>query len=217
MGKELPSLTVADVAEWQQWLVQNHAAYDGVWLVLAKKGTTKPTSLTYNQALVEALCYGWIDGQAKSGDEHTHVRRFTPRRARSGWSKRNVDIVEQLLKEGRMAPAGLAEVTRAKSDGRWDSAYSGPASAQVPADLAAALTVKPTAQAMFDRLTSQNRYAILYRLETAKKAETRTRRLEQFVCMLERGETIHPQRRVPLTKERPQSLRAKKSNRVKSE
>jgi uncharacterized protein YdeI (YjbR/CyaY-like superfamily) len=210
MSKQLPSLTVADVAAWRQWLVQNHAIHSGVSLVLAKKGTTEPTSLTYNLALVEALCYGWIDSQAKRGDEHTYMRNFTPRRARSAWSKRNVDIAETLLKEGRMTPAGLAEMTRAKSDGRWDAAYSGPASAQVPADLATTLSTRPEAQAMFDKLSSQNRYAILYRLETAKRVETRARRLEEFVGMLERGETIHPQRRAPVTRERALSRRVKK-------
>jgi uncharacterized protein YdeI (YjbR/CyaY-like superfamily) len=192
MGKQLPSLTVADGTAWRQWLMQNHAIHSGVSLVLAKKGTTEPTCLTYNLALVEALCFGWIDSQAKAGDEHTYIRNFTPRRARSAWSKRNVDIAERLLKEGRMATSGLAEVTRAKSDGRWEAAYSGSASAQVPADLASALSTRPEAQACFDKLNSQDRYIILYQLQTAKRVETRARRLGKIMGMLERGETMHP-------------------------
>lgn len=195
MGDELPELTVSDAAAWRQWLGQHHQSPTGVWLLLAKKGTTQPTSLTYDQALDEALCFGWIDGQVRPWDERTFRQRFTPRRPRSQWSARNLTIVNQLLAEGRMHPAGVAEVERAKTDGRWDAAYAGQASIEVPADLAAALTAEPKAQAMFDVLTSQNRYAILYRVYNAKRAETRARRIEQFVTMLARGETIYPQKR----------------------
>ncbi len=163
--------------------------------VLAKKGTTKPTSLSYGEALEEALCHGWIDGQAGRRDEGTYRQRFTPRRRRSPWSKRNVGIVERLIAEDRMHAAGLAEVERARADGRWDAAYEGPANIEVPADLAAALTEEPRAQAMCDILTSQNRYAVLYRIDAVKRAETRARRIEQFVAMLARGETIYPQKR----------------------
>jgi uncharacterized protein YdeI (YjbR/CyaY-like superfamily) len=141
------------------------------------------------------LCHGWIDGQAKPRDDGTYKQRFTPRRARSQWSKRNVGIIDRLRAERRMHPAGEAEVERARSDGRWDAAYSGSASIEIPSDLAAALRAEPSAQAMFEILTSQNRYAILYRTSTTKQPETRARRIEQFVSMLARGETIYPQKR----------------------
>jgi uncharacterized protein YdeI (YjbR/CyaY-like superfamily) len=195
VADELPELTVADAAAWRAWLGTHHGDPTGVWLVLAKKGTTQPTSLTYDQALDEALSQGWIDGQVGRRDEATYRQRFTPRRARSAWSKRNVGIVERLASEGRMQPAGVAEVERAKADGRWEAAYAGPATIEMPDDLATALAAAPAAQAMWEVLTSQNRYAILYRLETAKRADTRARRLDQYVGMLARGETLHPQRR----------------------
>jgi uncharacterized protein YdeI (YjbR/CyaY-like superfamily) len=166
-----------------------------VWLTLAKKGASEPTILTYDRALEEALCYGWIDGQIRGGDEYSYRQRFTPRGPRSGWSKRNVATAQRLIAEGRMQAAGLAAVERAKADGRWDAAYAGPASIGVPADLAAALDARPAAREMFQTLNGRNRYAVLYRIETAKRAETRSRRIEQFVAMLERGETIYPQRR----------------------
>ncbi|GGL02368.1 hypothetical protein Sme01_47140 [Sphaerisporangium melleum] len=151
--------------------------------------------MTYDQALDEALCHGWIDGRLRRRDEITFCRRFTPRGRRSSWSARNVDLVTRLISEGRMHPSGMTEVERAKADGRWDAAYAGQAGIEVPADLAAALAAKPQAQAMFDILTSQNRYAVLYRIASAKRAETRARRITQFVDMLARGEAIHPQKR----------------------
>jgi uncharacterized protein YdeI (YjbR/CyaY-like superfamily) len=191
----LSELIVADTAAWRRWLRAHHEDEVGVWLILAKKGTTEPTTLTYDQALQEALCHGWIDGQVRRRDERTYRQRFTPRRARSPWSKRNVGIVERLLAEGRMHPAGLAAVARAKADGRWESAYPGQASIEVPADLAAALAGEPRAQATFEILTSQNRYAVLYRIHDAKRSDTRIRRIEQFVAMLARGETVYPQAR----------------------
>jgi uncharacterized protein YdeI (YjbR/CyaY-like superfamily) len=192
---EVPELVVRDAAARRRWLDEHHAERQGVWLALAKKGTTKPTSLTYDKALEEALCFGWIDGQAARRDETTYMQRFTPRRRRSAWSKRNIDRAERLLAEGRMHPAGIAEVERAKADGRWEDAYGGSAEIEVPAELVAALAANPKAKAMFEPLNSQNRYAILYRLRTAKRADTRARRLEQFVAMLARGETIYPQRK----------------------
>jgi uncharacterized protein YdeI (YjbR/CyaY-like superfamily) len=195
MPSDPPTLTVADADAWQAWLESHHADSSGVWLVVAKKGTSDPTSLTYDQALDEALCHGWIDGQRRSADASTFVQRFTPRRARSPWSKRNVGIVERLTKQGRMQPAGNAEVERARADGRWQAAYEGQRAIAVPADLAAGLAAVPKAQAMFEILTSQNRYAILYRIQGAKRTETRERRIEQFVSMLARGETVHPQKR----------------------
>jgi uncharacterized protein YdeI (YjbR/CyaY-like superfamily) len=194
VSDELPTLTVADSAAWRAWL-QDHHGNGGVWLTLAKKGASDPTSLTYDQALEEALCHGWIDGQIRGGDECSYRQRFTPRGPRSGWSKRNVATAERLIAAGRMHASGLAAVERAKADGRWDAAYAGPANIEVPADLAAALDARPAARDMFQSLNSRNRYAVLYRIETAKRAETRSRRIEQFVAMLERGETIYPQTR----------------------
>jgi len=191
----LRELILADASEWRAWLGANHADVPGVWLVLAKKGTTVPTRLAYEEALEEALGHGWIDGQVGRRDDLTYRQRFTPRRARSAWSQRNIAIVERLLAEGRVQPAGLAAVERARADGRWESAYAGQRTIEVPADLAAALAAEPRAQAMFEILTSQNRYAVLYRLQSAKRPDTRQRRIEQFVAMLARGETIHPQRR----------------------
>lgn len=197
VADELPSLIVADCTAWRGWLGKHHDRSDGVWLLLAKKGARQPTCLTYDQALNEALCHGWIDGQLRGGDEHSYRQRFTPRRARSRWSRRNVAIVERLIDEGRMHASGLLEVERAKSDGRWEAAYPGAAASTVPADLAAALNDQPTAAAMFGNLTSQNRYAILHRIEAAKRPRTRQRRVEQFVAMLAQGETIYPQARKP--------------------
>jgi uncharacterized protein YdeI (YjbR/CyaY-like superfamily) len=195
MTDEQSLLTLPDGAAWKMWLNEHHEHSTGTWLRLAKKGTTEPTSLTYDEALDEALCHGWIDGQVRRYDDLTFRQRFTPRRARSMWSKRNVAIVERLSSEGRLKPAGLAAVERAKADGRWEAAYSGQAAIQTPADLAAALQADPAAQATFEILTSQNRYAVLLRIHNAKRADTRARRIEQFVAMLGRGETPHPQRR----------------------
>jgi uncharacterized protein YdeI (YjbR/CyaY-like superfamily) len=192
---EVPKLIVADAAAFRVWLGANHGTSDGVWLILAKKGTTDPTSLTYAQALEEALCHGWIDGQRRSRDAATFTQRFTPRRRASPWSKRNVGIAEELIAVGRMQPAGLAEIERAQADGRWAAAYSGQAEASVPADFATALAANPAAEKMFAELNGANRFAIRYRIETAKRAETRARRIDQFVEMLARGETIHPQPR----------------------
>ena len=195
MTLERPQLVVRDARAWQAWLGKHHSDSNGVWLVLAKKGTAEPTSLTYTQALEEALCHGWIDGQARSGTDRTYTQGFTPRRRRSQWSKRNTDIAEQLLAAGRMHPAGIAEMERAKADGRWESAYSGPAAIEMPPDLAVALAADPNAQAMFATLNRLNRYAVLYRVTTAKRADTRARRIERYVSMLARGETVYPQKR----------------------
>jgi uncharacterized protein YdeI (YjbR/CyaY-like superfamily) len=195
MSEELPELIVADARAWHEWLGEHHGQPSGVWLVLAKKGTTSPTALTYAQALEEALCHGWIDGQAKPRNDGTYRQRFTPRRTRSIWSQRNVGLVARLTSEGRMHPAGVAEVERAKADGRWAAAYAGQASTEVPDDLAAALAKAPRAKAMFAILTAQNRFAILYRLAATRRAETRTQRIEQYVAMLARGETLYPQKR----------------------
>jgi uncharacterized protein YdeI (YjbR/CyaY-like superfamily) len=195
MPEELPELIVADERAWLQWLEEHHGEQRGVWLVLAKKGTSTSTSLSYSEALDHALCHGWIDGQVKRRDEATFRQRFTPRRARSAWSKRNVAIVERLTAEGRMRRAGLAAVQAAQADGRWDAAYAGQAKIEVPDDLAAALRAEPRAKRMFEILTSQNRYSVLLRIDSAKRSDTRVRRIEQFVAMLARGETVHPQKR----------------------
>lgn len=194
MADELLELIVGDALAWRRWLDCHHGQSAGVWLVLAKKATTEPTSLTYDQALDEALSYGWIDGQLRRRSESTYCQRFTPRRARSAWSKRNVAIVERLVAEGRMHTAGLAELERAKADGRWDAAYAGRTSIEVPADFATALASEPRARAMFEMLTSQNRFAVLYRIGNAKRANTRAKRIEQYVDMLAREETIYPQK-----------------------
>ena len=195
VADDLPELTVADAAAWRKWLGKHHQDPTGVWLLLAKKGTTVPTSLRYDQAMDEALCWGWIDGQAKRRDGATYRQRYTPRRLRSQWSQRNVGIIARLDADGRMQPAGWSEVERAKADGRWAAAYAGPAGIVVPPDLVAALAVEPAAQAMFEILTSQNRYAVIRRVESLKRADSRVRRIEQYVVMLALGRTIYPQKR----------------------
>lgn len=196
MAADLPELIAADFGGWRSWLAAHHADQDGVWLVLAKKGVVGPTHLTYDQALDEALCQGWIDGQVGRRDEATYRQRFTPRRPRSRWSRGNVARIERLLREGRMLPAGVAMVDRARADGSWQSAYAGSSTIEVPLDLATALDRSPDAKAFFEVLTSQNRYAILFRIGAAKRAETRQRRITMYVAMLARGETIHPQGRL---------------------
>lgn len=189
-------LVLVDAAAWERWLVERtdepHA-----WLVLARKGTTEPTSVTYDQALELALCHGWIDGQVRSRDTATYLQRFTPRRARSPWSARHVGLVERLVAEGRMRAGGQAEVDRTRADGRWDAAYAGPATTVAPPDLLAALAAHPPADALWAVLTSQNRFTIVHRVEQAKRADTRARRIADLVAMLGRGETLHPQRRRP--------------------
>ncbi len=195
MATSLSELLLADALAWRAWLQEHHGDGVGVEVVLAKKGVTEPTSLTYEQALDEALCHGWIDGQVRRRDEHTYRQRFTPRRARSQWSERNVGHIERLLGEGRMQPAGLHAVQRAKADGRWEAAYPGQKAIEVPDDLARALAAEPAAQTNFELLSSQNRYTVLYRIHSAKRSDTRARRIDQYVAMLARGETVHPQKR----------------------
>ena len=190
---DLPELLVVDADEWRNWLNAHHSDSPGVWLVLARKGTTTPTSLSYDEALEEAICFGWIDGQLVSRDSVTFRRRFTPRRAHSAWSQRNVEIADRLAIAGRLHRSGEDEVRRAREDGRWRAAYAGQARSEVPEDLLAALSANAPARAMFEGLTSANRYAILYRIANAKRPETRSRRIITFVEMLARGETIHPQ------------------------
>ena len=195
-SEDLPELIVRDAVAWRKWLGSHHENSRGVWLVVSKKGTITPTRLTYDQALEEALSHGWIDGQAQRRDDRSYRLRFTPRRSRSAWSKRNTVIADRLISEGRMHPAGVAEIERAKSDCRWQAAYHGQATIKVPDDLTAALNTQPAAKAMFQILSAPNRYAVLYRIQDAKRPETRARRIEQFVAMLARGETIYAQRKV---------------------
>jgi uncharacterized protein YdeI (YjbR/CyaY-like superfamily) len=175
-----------------QFLADRHAdTPDGVWIRFARRGSGIP-SVTHDEALEVALCYGWIDAQVGKGDETHYVQRFVPRRARSKWSKVNRGKAEALIESGAMQPAGLAEVERARADGRWDAAYDPQSTSKVPDDLAAELAARPAAREFFAGLDSRNRYAILHRLQDAKRPETRARRLAKFVAMLEAGERIHP-------------------------
>jgi uncharacterized protein YdeI (YjbR/CyaY-like superfamily) len=179
-----------DRTSWEGWLDENHAASQGVWLRLAKK-SSKSTSVSYAEAVEVALCYGWIDGQSKGEDEDYSLQRFTPRAKRSGWSKINRERALDLIQAGRMRPPGLEEIERAQQDGRWDAAYDSPRTMKVPPDLQVALEHDPQAKAAFESLDSRNRYAILFRLQTAKKPETRARRIKQFIGMLTREESPH--------------------------
>lgn len=182
----------ADGQAWWDWLAQHHAASSGVWMKIAKKGAPE-ASVQYPEALDAALCFGWIDGQKKSIDAHYWLQKFTPRARRSIWSKVNREKVLALAEQGRLQPAGLAEVERARQDGRWDAAYDSWSAAEVPPDLQAALDGNAEARANFARLSAQNRYAILFRTHQAKRAETRARRIADFVAMLARGAAIYPQ------------------------
>lgn len=188
---DLPVLPFEDQQAWADWLDKNHATSKGLWLRLAKKASGLP-SVTYAEAVEVALCYGWIDGQKKSYDQTSSLQKFTPRGAKSIWSKINRGKVEALIGSGQMKAAGLKAVEQAKQDGRWDAAYDSPRNATVPDDFQAALDSNAEAKTFFATLNSTNRYAILFRIQTAKKAETRTKRIEQFVQMLERHEKVHP-------------------------
>jgi uncharacterized protein YdeI (YjbR/CyaY-like superfamily) len=187
---DLPIHLFAGPAELEAWLEENHGSCEGVWLKIAKKGADEP-SVTYGEALQLALCFGWIDSQKRGFDDQHFLQRFTPRRPRGRWSRINREKAEVLIEVGKMRPAGLAEVEAAKADGRWAAAYEGQRTAKVPPDLQRELDANPTAAEFFASLDSANRYAITYRLEEAKKPETRERRLRKFVAMLERGEKIH--------------------------
>ena len=178
-------------AEFRRWLEKNHAGPDGFWMRFFKKAAPVK-SVTYAEGLDQALCFGWIDGQVKPFDEHSWLQRFTPRRARSKWSKRNTDHVERLTKAGLMAPAGLKAVEAAKADGRWAAAYASPRNAVAPADFLKALAENQRAQAFFATLNRANIYAIYYRLETAKKPETREKRMRLILAMLDEGKAFHP-------------------------
>jgi len=189
-----PTLPIVDAesqAAWAKWLAKNHAKSSGVWLRLAKKGAAVP-SVTYDEAIEVALCFGWIDGQKKGYDETAWLQKMTPRGPRSIWSKINRDKAEALIAKGRMKPAGLEAIERAKQGGQWDAAYDSQSGATVPPDLQAELDKSPAAREFFATLNSVNRYAILHRVQTAVKPETRAKRIQKFIEMLERNEKIHP-------------------------
>jgi uncharacterized protein YdeI (YjbR/CyaY-like superfamily) len=188
---DIPILLFEHKEDWEVWLDQNQAASPGVWLQLAKKASGL-LSVTYDEALEVALCYGWIDGQKKSFDETTWLQKFTPRGVKSIWSKINRGKAQKLIESGQMKPAGLAAVERAKQDGRWDAAYDSPSGATVPSDFQAALDRNEQAKAFFATLNRSNRYAILFRIQTAKKVETRAKRIEEFIRMLEKNEKLYP-------------------------
>ncbi|WP_460732977.1 YdeI/OmpD-associated family protein [Lysobacter tyrosinilyticus] len=189
MAKELPVKLFRTQAAWEKWLA-THADAAGVWVQIAKKDGGE-TSVSQNEAIEGALCHGWIDGQKRAMDEKFYMLRFTPRRPRSVWSRINIAKVEQLIADGRMQPAGQREVDAAKRDGRWEAAYEGSSRMEVPQELADALAANAGACRFFDQLDRTNRYAFCWRVQTAKKAETRRARAEKFVAMMARGEKIH--------------------------
>jgi uncharacterized protein YdeI (YjbR/CyaY-like superfamily) len=184
------NLAFKSAADFRAWLAANHDTVDGLWLRLFKKDSGKPT-ITHAEAIDQALCFGWIDGQSKGYDQRSWIQRFTPRRARSSWSRINTQNVERLIKAGHMTRAGLAAVEAAKADGRWQAAYDSPGSAAPPDDFLRALARNKKALAFFKTLSRANVYAIVYRLQTAKKPQTRERRMQNILAMLRRGETFH--------------------------
>ncbi len=190
----MKSLAFESSPEFRRWLEENHAGSDGIWVRIFKSGSGVK-SITYAEALDQLLCYGWIDGQKQPLDGRSWLQKITPRRAKSGWSKVNTEHVERLTKAGRMTPAGLAAVAAAKADGRWHAAYDSPRNAAPPDDLLNALRKNKKAKAFFETLNKANIYAIVYRLQTAKKPETRQKRLKMILEMLARGEAFHPQAR----------------------
>jgi uncharacterized protein YdeI (YjbR/CyaY-like superfamily) len=191
MVQDLPIVSFTSAEAWAGWLGEQHAASGGVWLKIAKAGSGLPT-VTYSEALDAALCFGWIDGQKGRFDDSSWLQRFGPRTPRSRWSKINRDRAEALIAGGQMRPAGLRAIEQAKADGRWDAAYDSSRTAAVPEDLERELAGNAAAREFFATLNSQNRYAILYRIQEAKKPETRARRIEKFVAMLANGEKIYP-------------------------
>jgi uncharacterized protein YdeI (YjbR/CyaY-like superfamily) len=191
-GDDLPIEAFASADEWETWLAGQHQTAPGLWMKIAKKDAG-PRTVSYPEAVVVALCFGWIDGQKRALDDTHWLQKFTPRRVRSKWSRINRDKALELIDAGRMRPAGLREVELAKADGRWDAAYAGSRTIDVPPDLAEALAADAAARAFFETLSSANRFAVLYRINDAKRAETRARRIAAFVAMLADGKTPHPQ------------------------
>jgi uncharacterized protein YdeI (YjbR/CyaY-like superfamily) len=187
----LQILELKSQKNWRAWLEKNHSQTDGVWLKFAKK-TSGIKTVNYAEALEEALCYGWIDSQAKSLDDKYYLQKFSPRRSRSIWSKINVGKVEKLIAEGKMQPAGLAQIEAAKADGRWQAAYSSPADITEPPEFLAALNKNKKAKEFYANLSKSNRYAILWRLHNAKRPATRARNIEKFIAMLAAGQKFHP-------------------------
>jgi uncharacterized protein YdeI (YjbR/CyaY-like superfamily) len=188
--KDLPVLLFDTQGQWHNWLESHHAQPQGIWLKLAKTSSAK-TSVTYAEALEEALCYGWIDGQKQGFDSEYWLQKFTPRGPKSIWSKVNVAKAEALINSGKMQPDGLMAIDAAKRDGRWDTAYDSPSNSQVPEDFQAALDKNPQAKEFFESLNKANVYAFCWRIQTAKKPETRKARIEKFIYMLNRGEKLH--------------------------
>lgn len=188
---DLPVLPFESRAAWEAWLTDQHATADGVWMKVARKGSGNP-SISYDEAVEVALCFGWIDGQVRRLDDEHWVQRYTPRRRRSRWSRINRDRATALIEAGAMRPAGLREVEAAKADGRWEAAYEPPSTAAVPDDLQRELELNDRARKFFETLDPQNRYAILYRIQDAKKPETRARRVAKFVAMLAEGQKLYP-------------------------
>jgi uncharacterized protein YdeI (YjbR/CyaY-like superfamily) len=188
---DLPIIPFASRDEWREWLEEQHATSDGLWLKIAKKGSGVDT-VSYAEALEVALCYGWIDGQKASFDDHNWLQRFTPRRPKSKWSKVNRKKATELIERGEMKPAGLREVERAKADGRWNSAYDAQSTATVPDDLRRELEKNDKAQEFFSKLGSRNRYAILYQIQDAKRPETRARRIAKYMAMLAEQKKPYP-------------------------
>jgi uncharacterized protein YdeI (YjbR/CyaY-like superfamily) len=188
---DLPVLAFGSPQSWRDWLAEHHQTSPGLWLKIAKKGAATPT-VGYAEAIDGALCFGWIDGQKGKLDDEYWLQRFTPRKPRSRWSRINREKAERLIAEGRMHAAGLREVEAARADGRWDTAYAGQATATVPPDLARELDLNPVAKEFFATLSSVNRYAILYRIQDAKRPQTRADRIAKYIAMLNEHKTIHP-------------------------
>lgn len=195
MATVLPELLVPDPAALRAWLKEHHSTSPGVRLVVTKKGGSE-TTITWASAVEELLCFGWIDGQSGKRDDSSYTLRVTPRRPKGSWSQRNVALVAELEEQGRMTDAGRAAVEAARADGRWQAAYAGPATRQPPDDLVAAIAADPDAQAMYEVLTSANRFAVIHRVESMKRPESRARKITEMVQMLARGETLYPQKAV---------------------
>ena len=189
-GKEMQVLSFASSKEWRKWIQANHAKSNGVWLRFFKKDSGEQ-SVTYSEALEEALCYGWIDGQANKYDTNSYIQKFTPRRPKSIWSKRNTEKAERLIREGKMKKAGMHQVELAKADGRWQQAYDSPKYMKVPEDFLQRLSKNKKAKTFFDRLNKANQYAIAWRLQTAKRPETREKRLKEILVMMSEGKKFH--------------------------
>ena len=189
-GKEMQVVSFASSEEWREWIEEHHAKSNGVWLRLFKKNSGEKT-VTYDEALEEALCYGWIDGQANKYDSTSYIQKFTPRRPKSIWSKRNTEKAERLIQDGKMQQAGMQQVELAKADGRWQQAYDSSKNMKVPEDFLQQLSTNEKAKTFFDGLNKANQYAISWRLQTAKKPETREKRLKEILQMMSEGKKFH--------------------------